>query len=286
MAMRKGVPTVARVTSRRIASAQTRKYTYHVDDPPSYQKYPPAPRPEGVPDTWCAKDIETDLGWFEDDCFPPALPGETLEEYCRRVPNVWSPCSRSTDVVDCPVYTTLEFAEDILCEDHQFTERPLVKIPPLDSDWHAMHEVEMNLANPLDPYLFNGVKAPQVTERNRVALAAEGEEIIRLIRDGAARLGHGHWFQSDNFADFWVELTGKSIEETPLEEHMNAWLEANPGMTLNDIEKAWDPGFVEAPELDRKFDPNRVPHVPEGFEPKHTLPASTHQDQPYGERTT
>lgn len=285
MAMRRGVPTLARA-SRRVVPAQARAYTYHPDDPPSYQKYPPAERPAGVPETWSAADIETDLGWFEDDCFPVALPGETLEEYCRRVPNVWSPCSRSTDVVDCPVYTTLEFAEDITCEDHQFSERPLVKIPPLDSDWHAMHEVEINLANPMEPYSMNGVQTPVINERNRLALAAEGEEIIRLVREGAQRLGHGHWFQSDNFADFWVELTGKTMEETTLEEHIQAWLEANPDMTLNDIEKAWDPGFKAKPEFDKKFDPNRVPYVPEGFQPKAAIPGTAHQDQPFGDRPT
>jgi hypothetical protein len=62
-------------------------------------------------------------------------PGETLEEYCRRVPNVWSPCSKSTDTVDCDVAFVLEFAHDAMCEDHKFTERPMLKIVPADSDY-------------------------------------------------------------------------------------------------------------------------------------------------------
>merc|ERR1719495_2271354 len=50
-------------------------------------------------------------------------------------------------------------------------------------------------------------------------------------------------------------------------------------MTLNDIERAWDPGFKDLPELDKKFDPNRVPYVPEGYVPKNAIPASSHQEQ-------
>jgi len=262
MALSRGLFRVARPMHSLPVMAK-RSYTYDPKlDPPSFKDFPLAERPEGVPDTWTAKDIQTDLGFFEDDCFPPALPGETLEEYCRRVPNIWSPCSRHTDVVDCPVYVSLEFAQDILCEDHQFSERPMIKIPPLDSDWHAMHEVEMDLANPPDPFKMNGVNPPKTTPQNLLALEAEANEIMKMIHDGAARLGHGYWFQSDNFADFWLELTGKPLMEVPLEEHIQAWLEANPDMTMNQIEQAINPifeGFGESG--DKKFDPSRTPKV-------------------------
>jgi hypothetical protein len=262
MALSKGVFRVAR-PMHVLPVFGKRRYTYDPKlDPPSFKDFPLADRPEGVPDTWSAKDIVTDLGFFEDDCFPPALPGETLEEYCRRVPNIWSPCSRHTDVVDCPVWLSLEFAQDILCEDHQFSERPMVKIPPLDSDWHAMHEVEMDLANPPDPFKLNGVNPPMATPHNLLALESEAEEIMKMIHEGAARLGHGYWFQSDNFADFWLELTGKPLMEVPLEEHIQAWLEANPDMTMNEIEQAINPVFEGfGTSGDKKFDPNRKPKV-------------------------
>merc|ERR1719499_1833712 len=51
----------------------------------------------GVPETWTAMDIYSDFGMFDEDTFPPALEGETLIDYCRRVPNIWSPCSRASD---------------------------------------------------------------------------------------------------------------------------------------------------------------------------------------------
>lgn len=248
MAMRRGVTVVARANSRRIQALGVRHYTYSENDPPSYAKHPPPPRPEGVPDTWTAHDIETDLGFFEDDCFPPALPGETLEEYCRRVPNVWSPCSRATDVVDCPVWTSLEFAQDVTCEDHQFTERPLVKIPPLDSDWHAVHEIEMDMANPAEPYTLNGVNPPLYSEGTISMVQEEHAAIMKAIRDGAEQLGHGHWFQSDNFSDFWLELTGTPLAETNMDGHLAMWLQQNPGKTLNEITKAIDPLHVDNPD--------------------------------------
>merc|ERR1719184_447097 len=245
MALSRGVRRLARSPQALVVSKRSCGY-----EAPSFKDFPLAERPEGVPDTWTAKDIQTDLGFFEDDCFPPALPGETLEEYCRRVPNIWSPCSRHTDVVDCPVWLSLEFAEDILCEDHQFSERP------------AMHEVEMDLANPPDPFKLNGVNPPLWNAHNLVALESEAQEIMRMIHEGAARLGHGYWFQSDNFEDFWLELTGKPLTEVPLEEHIQAWLEANPNMTMNEIEQAINPVFEgHGPSGDKKFDPTRKPKV-------------------------
>jgi len=243
---RRGVTCIARAHSRRLRRLGVRHCAVAYDEnaPPSYVKFPPAPRPEGVPDTWSASDIETDLGFFEDDCFPPALPGETLEEYCRRVPNIWSPCSRSTDVVDCPVYVGLEFAQDVTCEDHQFSERPLVKIPPLDSDWHAVHEVELEMVNPEDPYLLNGMNPPRTSELTVQMVAAEQNAIMAAIRDGAQRLGHDYWFQSDNFEEFWQELTETSLKQFSDEKmtgHLMQWLEQNPGKTLNEICKEIDP---------------------------------------------
>jgi len=208
--------------------------------PSSYEKFPPAPRPEGVPDTWSASHIDTDLGFFEDDCFPPQLPGETLEEYCRRVPNIWSPCSRATDVVDVRASTTLEFASDIQLEDHQYSERPLLKIPPLDSDWHEMQEIEMQLENPPDPFTIMGVVPPEIDPE-------EAREASRIIMEGAARVGYGHWFEADNFADFWVELTGRQVEEMPFEKSIDRLLELNPGMTLDDLAQRMIPGIHTDP---------------------------------------
>jgi len=198
------------------------------------EKFPPAPRPEGVPETWSASHIDTDQGFFEDDCFPPALEGETLEEYCRRVPNIWSPCSRSTDVVDVRVSTTLEFAQDVQCEDHQFDERPLIKIPPLDSDWHEANDIEIDIANPPEPFTVMGTKPAEVDP-------GEAEQVCKMIMDGAQRLGYGHWFQADNFRGFWKELTGKFPEEMPFDKTMERLLELNPGMTMLDIEKRFIP---------------------------------------------
>merc|ERR1719189_3277782 len=68
-----------------------------------------AERPDGLPQTWTHVDIDTDNGTFSEDTYPPALPGETLEEYCRRVPNIWSPCSKSTDTVDVATFSQLEW---------------------------------------------------------------------------------------------------------------------------------------------------------------------------------
>lgn len=204
--------------------------------PPSYEKFPPGPRPEGVPDTWQANHIDSHCGFFEDDVFPPALPGETLEEYCRRVPNIWSPCSRTTDVVDVRVSISLEWANDVQQEDHQFHERPLVKIPPLDSDWHDANDMEIELANPPDPYTAMGTVPAEIHPE-------EAEEVMRIIQEGAQRVGYGHWFEADNFADFWVELTGKRIEEMPFDKTMQRLLELNPGMTLLDIEKRFIPSI-------------------------------------------
>jgi len=202
--------------------------------PPSYEKFPPAPRPEGVPDTWRAAYIDTDNGHFEDDVFPPGLPGESLEEYCRRVPNIWSPCSRSTDVVDVRVSSTLEFALDPQPEDHQFSERPVLKIPPLDSDWHDANEIENLLSDPPGPFTINGVVPPEWDPEDL-------EEVHRIVSEGAARVGYGHWFESDNFADFWVELTGRQIGEMNYERTINKFLEAHPGKTIEELEAAWIP---------------------------------------------
>merc|ERR1712048_1461051 len=84
----------------------------------------------------------------------------------------------------------------------------------------AVHEIELEMANPDDPYKLNGMNA---------------------IKEGAEKLGHGHWFQADNFEDFWQELTGRPLNEMPMEGHLMMWLEQNPGKTLNEISKAIDP---------------------------------------------
>jgi len=218
--------------------------------PPSYEKFPPAPRPEGVPDTWQAHYIDTDQGHFEDDCFPPALEGESLEEYCRRVPNIWSPCSRSTDVVDVRVSTTLEWALDPQPDDHQFSERPVLKIPPLDSDWHDANEIENMLADPPGPFTINGVIPPEWDPDDLA-------EVHKIVSEGAARVGYGHWFESDNFADFWVELTGKEIGEMNYDRTLKKFMELNPGRTMEELEAAWVPN-KDDPWFSREEPPEKV----------------------------
>lgn len=225
---------LVRAASRTAAPVKGARGIIGTSLPPSYEKFPPGPRPEGVPDTWQATHIDSDNGFFEDDVFPPGLPGETLEEYCRRVPNIWSPCSRSTDVVDVRISISLEWAQDVQQEDHQFTERPLIKIPPLDSDWHDANDMEIELANPPEPYTAMGTVPAEIHPE-------EAEEVARIITEGAQRVGYGHWFESDNFYDFWIELTGKKIEDMPFDKTMQRLLELNPGMTLLDIEKRFIP---------------------------------------------
>jgi len=161
-------------------------------------------RPDGVPFTWSTVDITTDFGTFSEDTFPPALPGETLEEYCRRVPNIWSPDSKDTDTVDCEVNFVLEFAQDVLCEDHKFTERPMLKICPADSD-HRLEQdwLDLEERGMRQPPLVNGKPLYPVFTKE------ECQQIITILEEGFLNTGSAYWFKSRNWPDFWHEFTGQ-----------------------------------------------------------------------------
>jgi hypothetical protein len=149
-------------------------------------------------------DIQTDFGTFSEDTFPPALPGETLEEYCRRVPNIWSPDSKDTDTVDCDINFALEFAQDVLCEDHKFTERPMLKICPADSD-HRLEQdwLDLEERGMRQPPLVNGKPLYPVFTKE------ECQQIITILEEGFLRTGSAYWFKSRNWPDFWHEFTGQ-----------------------------------------------------------------------------
>jgi len=165
-----------------------------------------AERPEGVPQTWSTMDVDTDFGTFNEDTFPPGLPGETLEEYCRRVPNVWSPCSKSTDTVDCAVYTDLTYANDILLEDHKFTERPMVKIVPTDSDFRLeLDWKDLEERGTRQPPLVNGKPLYPLWTKE------ECQKIIEILEEAQLRCGSMYWFKAKNWPDFWVEITGQDV---------------------------------------------------------------------------
>jgi len=161
-------------------------------------------RPEGVAFSWTTIDIDTDFGTFSEDTFPPGLPGETLEEYCRRVPNIWSPDSKATDVVDCAVHFALEFAQDVLLEDHKFTERPLLKITPSDSDWRLEQDwLDLEERGIRQPPLVNGKPLYPVFTKEEI------QKIITLLENAFLRMGTGYYLKSRNWPDFWHEITGQ-----------------------------------------------------------------------------
>merc|ERR1719499_1580561 len=161
-------------------------------------------RPEGVPFTWTTIDIDTDSGVFSEDSFPPGLPGETLEEYCRRVPNIWSPDSKDSDTVDCVVHFSLEYAQDVLLEDHKFTERPMLKICPTDSDYRLEQDwLDLEERGIRQPPLVNGKPLYPVFTKEEV------QQVITFLEEGFLRNGHGYYFKSKNWPDFWQEMTGE-----------------------------------------------------------------------------
>lgn len=161
-------------------------------------------RPDGVPHTWTTVDMSGDYGTFSEDTFPPALPGETLEEYCRRVPNVWSPCSKSTDTVDCDVAFVLEFAHDSMCEDHKFTERPMLKIVPADSDYRLEQDwLDLEERGIRQPPLVNGKPLYPVFTKDEI------QDVITIIEEAMLKAGSLYWFKARNWPDFWLEMTGQ-----------------------------------------------------------------------------
>jgi len=154
-------------------------------------------RPDGVPHTWTTIDMGGDYGTFSEDSFPPCLPGETLEEYCRRVPNVWSPCSKATDTVDCDVAFVLEFAHDVMCEDHKFTERPMLKIVPADSDYRLEQDwLDLEERGIRQPPLVNGKPLYPVFTKDEI------QDVILILEEANLKTGHGYWWKAKKLARF------------------------------------------------------------------------------------
>merc|ERR1719361_31983 len=155
----------------------------------------------GVPESWTAMDVYTDLGYFDEDTFPPALEGETLIEYCERVPNVWSPNSRATDTVDCRVSASLEFAMDWTGEEHQFNERPLIKMAPKDTDLLLYHQ---------DLQEEEIAWTDLMTEEQKAAFdPTEPERIEAIFAKSIQGTGRAQWFKADTFHGWWKEFTGE-----------------------------------------------------------------------------
>jgi len=162
-------------------------------------------RPDGVPHTWTTVDLMTDYGTFSEDTFPPCLPGETLEEYCRRVPNVWSPCSKATDTVDCDVHFVLEFSHDSMCEDHKFTERPMLKIVPADSDYRLEQDwLDLEERGIRQPPLVNGKPLYPIFTKDEI------QDVITILEEAFLQQGLGYHIKAKNWPDFWHELTGQT----------------------------------------------------------------------------
>jgi len=167
-----------------------------------------ATKPAGVPSTWSSLDIgwpNSDFGFFDEDTFPPAKEGETLEEYCRRVPNIWSPCSKSTDVIDCMAHMDLWSANDLGPSVLGFAEKPLIKEPPFVSDWHVRYVPDYEAM--LREMMFRTRPFPvRVTDK-------EFEVMLQEFERGVNTKGIGHHFKARSFHEFWEELTGKPLKD-------------------------------------------------------------------------
>jgi len=163
-----------------------------------------AKKPDGVPDTWTTTDIWTDYGRFDEDTFPVALEGETLEQYCRRVPNVWSPCSNATDVVDINVYFDCAWAQDNGPTTMGMLEEPLIKIPPESADWHVTYVPDYEAM--LKDMMFR-------TRPFRIeATDAEFDKMLEKFIEGVKNRGIDYHFKARSFHEFWEELTGDSLQ--------------------------------------------------------------------------
>lgn len=162
-------------------------------------------KPEGMPETWSTLDIRSSYGNFDEDTFPPALDGESVDEYCRRVPNVWSPDSLPTDVVDVTVACDMVWALDVCFQHHVHLEKPLMKIPPDTPDWHVTYQIDYELM------------LQELLERNRpFPIFVSEEKFAELLEEykaGIADKGIDYHFKARTVHEFWVELTGKSLED-------------------------------------------------------------------------
>mmetsp|Transcript_9198 Transcript_9198/g.14127 ORF Transcript_9198/g.14127 Transcript_9198/m.14127 type:complete len:248 (+) Transcript_9198:77-820(+) len=163
-------------------------------------------KPDGVPDTWTSCDIPTDFGRWDEDTFPAALEGETLEQYCRRVPNIWSPCSNASDVVDVNVYFDCVWAQDNGAPMIGMLEEPLIKIPPESADWHVTYQLDYE--EMLRDMMFRTRPFPiRVTE-------PEFEVMVAKFKAGIDKKGVDYHFKARSFHEFWEELTDESLKAT------------------------------------------------------------------------
>eukprot|EP00490_Sorites_sp_Unknown_P010857 CAMPEP_0114669976 /NCGR_PEP_ID=MMETSP0191-20121206/38851_1 /TAXON_ID=126664 /ORGANISM="Sorites sp." /LENGTH=249 /DNA_ID=CAMNT_0001926667 /DNA_START=144 /DNA_END=893 /DNA_ORIENTATION=- len=164
-----------------------------------------ATKPDGVPETWTSIDIpNVDFGKFDEDCFPPALEGETLEEYCRRVPNVWSPDSNATDTVEMLVYMGLDWACGLGPPMMGMMEEALIKIPPESADWHVTYEPDYETM--LKEMMFRNRPFPiRVSD-------AEFEIMLNEFKAGVEKKGIDYRFRARSFHEFWIELTDKELK--------------------------------------------------------------------------
>ncbi|ETO25887.1 hypothetical protein RFI_11252 [Reticulomyxa filosa] len=187
-----------------------------------------ATKPAGVPETWTTLDIgwpNSDFGYFDEDTFPPAKEGETLEEYCRRVPNIWSPCSKSTDVVDCMAYMDLWAANDPGPSVLGMAERPLIKQPPFVSNWHVQYvpdyeamvsRIKIFFFVQFELCTFGKKKLREMMFRTRpFPIKVKEDEFKTMLAEferGIKEKGIAHHFKARSFHDFWEELTGKPLK--------------------------------------------------------------------------
>jgi len=163
-------------------------------------------KPDGVPDSWTTVDIDnTDFGIFDEDTFPPAKEGENLEDYCRRVPNIWSPCSRSHHVVDVIAHYDLIWAQDRAPSRLGMLETPLVKIPPESSDWHVTYQPDYESI--LHDIMFRTRPFPIKVQPK------EFDIMLEKFTKGIQEKGIDYHFKARSFHEFWKELTGEDLKD-------------------------------------------------------------------------
>ena len=130
--------------------------------------------------------------------------GETLEQYCRRVPNIWSPCSNASDVVDINVYFDCAWAHDNGPTTMGLLEEPLIKIPPESADWHVTYQPDYE--GMLRDMMFR-------TRPFRIEpTEQEFEKMLAAFIEGIRVKGIDHHFKARSFHEFWLELTGEPLQ--------------------------------------------------------------------------
>jgi hypothetical protein len=126
--------------------------------------------------------------------------------------------SKETDTVDTDSYFALEFAADALGEDHKFTERPMLKIAPADSDYRLEQDwLDLEERGMRQPPLVNGKPLYPVFTKEEI------QQTITILEEGFMRTGTQYWFKSGNWPDFWQEMTGQdSVPEGEFYEKLRA----------------------------------------------------------------